>query len=286
MPRISMLLPVYNEERLLRYSLQSPIKYVDEIIVVDGSPWGPSTDGTKAIIDEFDKSYPGKIKYLSGVFSLPDGAWDESTHRNLGLQEVTGDFLMPHCGDMLYSEIDIIKLVQALNKFPERKIFYCLFIEFWLDYRHIRLYGGHAMEAWFPVPAISDIPIVSMDIVKEYERGPNLVLQDYNQEDFLFVPDAFRYHYGWISGFRGQVQKHIRNMTMGAWPEPEYDLRPQGESAIAKWAVKHVLSYPDMSCSFDYCGYIPVAETFTYLDGYEEVLAELKGKYGEAFLDD
>jgi len=35
-----MLLPVYNEGLLLKYSLEHPIKYVDEIVVLDGGLMG------------------------------------------------------------------------------------------------------------------------------------------------------------------------------------------------------------------------------------------------------
>ena len=75
--KISMLLPVYNEEIFLFHALHAPMQFVDQVVVVDGSPFGPSTDRTKEIIDVYDRQYPGIIEYFSGTFALEDGAWDE-----------------------------------------------------------------------------------------------------------------------------------------------------------------------------------------------------------------
>jgi len=283
MNKISMLMPVYNEEKFLFYSLENTLKYVNEAIIVDGSQYGPSTDKTKDIIDKFSELYPGKITYLSGTFAKEDGSWDESAQRNLGLSKVTGDFLMPHCGDMIYTNGDMARLFDAVDKFRDKKIFFCVFIEFWLDQRHIRMYKNQFMEEWFYGPAISDIPIVSRELINEYEGGPSLPLaRTVAPPDFLFVPSAYRYHYGWVTGFDGQVRKHIRNMSMGAW-EGELDIRHLGEKAIAKWAINHVLSYPDMTCCFDYCGDVPLRENLSYLDRHDETIEFYESKYGEGF---
>ena len=289
MKRISMLLPIYNEEEFLPYSLATTIDYVDEVIIVDGGPFGPSDDNTKAIIDSFDVIYPGKIQYYSGTFRLENGGWDESASRNLGLSKVTGDFLMPHCGDMIYTHEGMSRMIDALERFPDKEIIYCLFTEFWQDERYLRLYGGHAMEAWFPVQAISDIPIVSMSVVDKYMGGPSLCLnKSYTHGatngGFLYVPNVYRYHYGWISGFDKQVEKHIRNMTMGAWAEnSEMDIRDKGDMEIAKWAINHVINYKDNTCYFDYCGEIPIRPRFSYLDRYDKAITKYEALYGEGF---
>jgi len=291
MMKISMLLPVYNEEEFLTYSLATTIDYVDEVIIVDGGPFGPSDDKTHEIISGFDKIYPNKIKYFSGTFRFDNGGWDESASRNLGLSNVTGDFLMPHCGDMIYTHDGMARMVDAVNRYPDKKIIYCLFAEFWKDERYIRLYRGNAMEAWYPVMAISDMPIVSMDIIDKYIDGPHLHLNrslvpgsQESNDAFLYVPNVYRYHYGWISGFDKQVEKHIRNMTMGAWASnPEMDIRDKGDMEIAKWAINHVIGYKGEQCYFDYCGEIPLRKRFSYLDRHDETIAKYEALYGEGF---
>jgi hypothetical protein len=259
------------------------MRYVGEAIVVDGSPWGASTDDTANIIDDFDRRYPGKINYSSGTFALGNGSWDESAHRNLALSKVTGNILMPHCGDMIYTDEDMAKMVSTMDRFRDKKIIYCPFVEFWLDQQHIRMYQGHAMEAWYPVLAISDNNFVSMDIVSHYQDGPHLVLKEYEQKDFMFVHDASRYHYGWITGFGFQVRKHIRNMTMGAWAEHGVEILASGEDGIAKWAINHVLGYAESGCCYDYYKNPPIAGDYTYLSGYDETITEFEEKYGKGF---
>lgn len=281
--KISMLLPVYNEEKFLKYSLEFTLPHVDEAIIIDGSPWGASTDNSVKIIDDFDYKYPNKITYLSGTFALPDGAWDESAQRNLGLAKVTGDILMPHCGDMIYTEADMLKMIEAMEQFPEKRIIYCPFVEFWLDQKHIRLYTGCCMEAWLPVCANSDVNFLSMDIVGGFQDGPHTQFKPYTWQDFLYVPYAFRYHYGWVSGFERQVEKHIRIMTMGGWGEVFKEVKEGGERHIAAWAIKHTLSYPDMPCAFPYCGEVPIDKEFNYDNRKNETLAMYEGKYGKEF---
>lgn len=283
MHKISMLLPVYNEEQFLRESLRNTMPFVDEAIVVDGSPWGASTDDTADIIDDFDRLYPGKINYSSGTFVKEDGAWDESAHRNLALSKVTGNILMPHCGDMIYTAEGMAKMVSAMDAFRDKKIIFCPFVEFWLDQQHVRMYGGYAMEAWYPVLAISDNNFVSMDIVSHYQDGPHLVLKDFDHKDFLYLHDVSRYHYGWITGFGFQVRKHVRNMTMGAWAGSDEELDASDEEGIAKWAINHVLKYPDSGCSFDYYGRPPIYGDYTYLTGYDEEMMAFEEKFGEGF---
>lgn len=286
-PGISMLLPVYNEERMLFHSLRSTIEFVDQVVVVDGSPFGPSTDRTGDILAFFSRQYPDKIDYLSGTFRLENGGWDEGAQRNLGLAKVDGDYLMPHCGDMVYGFEDMRKMVEAITMFPHRRIAYCPFIEFWIDTQHIRLYRGFAMEGGFVAPAISDINFVSMELVVEYRGGPHLVLNEWSVTDMLYVPSAFRYHYGWILGFDTQVRKQYRRMKMGAWANsPDLDLQHEPDEVIVKWAINHVLDYPKMGCNFDYYGEVPTKDCLTYLDNKDETLAFYEEKYGEGFWHD
>ena len=293
--KISMLLPIYNEEKFLSYSLENTIPSVDEVIIIDGSPWGVSTDNSLNIIDDFHHKYPNKIKYFSGTFALPvensdeigDGAWDESAQRNLGLSKVSGDILMPHCGDMIYAETDMLKMIEAMERFPDAKIIYCPFVEFWIDQKHIRLYTDSCLESCLPVCANSDVNFLSMDIVVGYFDGSKgMQIMPYTWQDFLYVPYAFRYHYGWVSGFDREVEKHIRAMILGCWEETFKEVKEGGERHIAAWAIKHTLSYPDIPCAFPYCGEVPIAKEFSYDDRKDETLAMYEEKYGKQFWEE
>jgi glycosyltransferase involved in cell wall biosynthesis len=287
--KLSMLLPVLNEGQLLEANLETTLPYVDEAIIVDGGPEGPSTDDTASIVEQFSKVHPGKITYLSDTFDLGDTTWDESKQRNLGLSKVTGDFLMPHCGDMIYDEEDMARLREAVDKYSDKKIFFCFFLEFWLNINHLRLYRApESFNAWFPVPQIGDIPILSMELELYYENGPCLhfnhsLLTNY---DFLYIHKVTRFHYGWITPFEKQVAKHVRNIKQGEWAEHGEQLKAKGEAAIYAWAVNHVLSYEGLDCKYVYTGMQPKQlqdREFSYLDGYEETIVKYEDKFGKNF---
>lgn len=287
--KISMLLPVYNEGLLLSYSLQATLPYVDEAIIINGSQWGPSTDETKHIIDTYISQYGKKIKYYEGTFVKEDGSWDETAQRNKGLSKVTGDFLMPHCGDMIYDEADIIKMREAVDKFPDKKIYHCFFLEFFCDTNHIRLYrDARHFASWFPVPVIGDIPVLSMSLNPYYENGPQLRINedDLIPSDFVYVHNAVRYHYGWVKPFEAQVEKHVRNVQLRQWGEHGEALLQHGEKAIYIWAINHVLEYDRMTCKHAFVGEQPRImnnKHFSYLVDYDSTIKKYEKRFGEKF---
>ncbi len=289
---IALVMPVYNEEDMLGRSLCDPLKYVDEAIIIDGSPNGPSTDGTRQIIAEYEAQYPGKIKYLSGTFQMADGSWDESTARNLTLANVNSDFMITHCGDMIYGNRDIEILCEAIRDYPEKKVFYCWFLEFWLSQSQIRLYPYQDFgdKTRFVFPTIGDINAVAMDSSIHYEGGPHIQLPDhyFDNTNHLPLPNINRYHYGWISGFLKQVEKHYRNITMGQWGEEKEGLRNSSPEKIMAWSIDHVLSYPGMGCGYPYTGDSPevmkVVE-WTYNSGLDEGLKSIMERFDSSLYD-
>ena len=64
MPKVSVIVPVYNVEKYIEKSLKSLVKQtledIEIIIVNDGS-----TDNSEMIIKKYIKKYPNKIVYLT-----------------------------------------------------------------------------------------------------------------------------------------------------------------------------------------------------------------------------
>jgi glycosyltransferase involved in cell wall biosynthesis len=57
--KVSVVIPVYNEERFLRQALESVVEQVDCVIIGDNA----STDGTEAICREFAEKYPHVVYF-------------------------------------------------------------------------------------------------------------------------------------------------------------------------------------------------------------------------------
>lgn len=133
MKKISAIVLVYNEERLIELCLKQFEPYVDEIIVIDGSSKGPSTDNTAEIVKGFDK-----VKYLSGTYKTRSEAWDIAAQKNHGINEATGDIILFVSADMLFYDFEYFN--DIIRKEEDGKVFFCPTIEFWNDTKHIRLY--------------------------------------------------------------------------------------------------------------------------------------------------
>ncbi len=86
MPKISVIVPVYNSEKYLKKCLDSilgqTMQDFEIIIVNDGSP-----DRSQDIIDSYVEQYPDKIKKF-----YQENA-GQSAARNRGLLEATGEFI-------------------------------------------------------------------------------------------------------------------------------------------------------------------------------------------------
>ncbi|QOW11335.1 glycosyltransferase family 2 protein [Kaistella flava (ex Peng et al. 2021)] len=86
MPKVSIIVPVYQVEKYLRKCLDSlvnqTLEEIEILVINDGSP-----DDSQLIIDEFQEQYPLKIK----SFLKENGGLSDA--RNFGLDKSTGEFI-------------------------------------------------------------------------------------------------------------------------------------------------------------------------------------------------
>lgn len=86
MPKVSVIVPVYNTEKYLHKCLDSLVNQtlddIEIVIVNDGSK-----DSSPEIIKEYMEKYPGKFSYASQENS------GQAVARNKGVQMATGDFI-------------------------------------------------------------------------------------------------------------------------------------------------------------------------------------------------
>jgi dolichol-phosphate mannosyltransferase len=109
MKKISIVIPVFNEEKTVGtilkkvLSVKLPIKYVEYIVVDDGS-----TDRSKVIIKSLKSR---KLKLYSHKKNLGKGAAVRT-----GLKHATGDYLIIQDADLEYNPKDIPKLLLAVTE--------------------------------------------------------------------------------------------------------------------------------------------------------------------------
>lgn len=107
MPKVSIVIPVYNGENYLRDAIESAINQTYEncevIVVNDGS-----TDGGKTA--EIAKSYGKKIIYCE----KPNGG--VATAVNMGIKMMTGEYFAWLSHDDMFKEDKIEKQIEAIKK--------------------------------------------------------------------------------------------------------------------------------------------------------------------------
>jgi len=110
--KVSIIMPVFNAEKYLGDSLNSIVQQsigVEnlEVIIVNDA----STDSSKSIIDEFSNKYPSfKAIHLEKNTGGPFGP------RNVGLKQVTSDYVMFLDADDTYTETACEVLYDAISK--------------------------------------------------------------------------------------------------------------------------------------------------------------------------
>lgn len=86
MPKVSVIMPVYNSSQFIAEAIESAINqtYKDlEIIVIDDG----STDSTSAIVGKYVKQYSGRVRYFYQSNCGPAAA------RNRGIKEAGGEYM-------------------------------------------------------------------------------------------------------------------------------------------------------------------------------------------------
>src|SRR5690349_18210133 len=113
--KLSVIVPVFNEEKTIQTILQRLIKTrsISEIIVVNDG----STDKTGKIITRFAKKHPRKIK----AFTKKNGGKGSAVV--LGLKKVKGDYVLIQDADLEYDPRDIKTLLKPVKE-KKAKVIY------------------------------------------------------------------------------------------------------------------------------------------------------------------
>lgn len=118
LPHISVVVPTYNRERLLREALDSiaaqqlPRPVGVEVVVVDDG----STDGTRAVMERLVAEHPDELIYLHQERQGPAAA------RNLGLHHARGRFLAFLDSDDLWLPDKLATELDLFQRHPEAEV--------------------------------------------------------------------------------------------------------------------------------------------------------------------
>lgn len=126
----------YNEEWIIKCSLKSIYEHVDEIIVIDGSPYGQSTDKTVQIA----KSIGPKVKVFSGTFKDPNGLDPEKIQRQALLDRMEkgrNNWYIIQDADEVWDDENIQRLINHLHSSDKRTMIFAYpHIQFMKDCWH------------------------------------------------------------------------------------------------------------------------------------------------------
>lgn len=251
--------------------------FVDEIVIVDGGPQGPSTDGTAEIISAMGD----KVVHEKGKFATPSGSWDSGRQRNTGLARATGDVVVFVSADMFFSNMGLLR--KAIDESSdEEEVFFCSTLEFWLNMEKLRLYTADSSALAVPAPILQVVAVKS-SLAPYFDASGKLCLDDAEAECRLEIPQTFKFHTGWIRPFADQVAKHIGHVEQGLWGENGQKLLNAGRMELERWAITHVLSYRQIF-SIDFYGDIPkelAGLDLDYSKGYKAVLERFEANYGD-----
>ena len=120
MPKVSIIVPVYNVERYIVRSMDSlvnqTLKDIEIIVVNDGS-----TDNSKKLIEIYQEKYPNKIKLVD----KENGGLSDA--RNYGIPHATGEYIAFLDSDD-YVELDTYEKMYNKAKEDDSDLVECDFI--------------------------------------------------------------------------------------------------------------------------------------------------------------
>jgi hypothetical protein len=274
-------MPVFNEEKLMPSVLPNILPHVDELVIVDGGPQGPSTDRTSEIIRDTGGE---KVVYRSGKYVLPDGAWDCATQKNTGLSLCSGDIVLLLSADMLFYNLEFLAEILRTNE--SHKLFFVPTMEFWLDTSSIRLYSPDGDYLTVPSQILQPVAF-SKTIRPVYQTDAALRIQEIRLDQRLLVPSTTKYHLGWIRSFPQQVAKHICHVQQHRWGDHGENLLRGEKRDLELWAILHVLSYRSIPHVPIQCNLPKEMESLMdmkFNDGSERVMQDFEQEYGISVL--
>jgi glycosyltransferase involved in cell wall biosynthesis len=231
---VTACLITYNEAYWLERTLPGMVAGADRLVIIDGGPFGPSDDGSQAIIRRHLRR-PGDV-YERGQFGgeTDAGNWD-IVMRNRYLRYVETSHILLIDADEAYLPEDWAKLREYAEKGVAGVLY--SYIHFYMDDKH-RLAGGfwdapcHHFTCFRPEFRYMDISTV----LRRPDRTPVIAGMPFDATITLF-------HYNRMSPpevYRAKQAKFWRRSDGGGISPEEYARR------LAGWKDDRQLDNPEV----------------------------------------
>lgn len=126
--RLSLIVPVLNEETFVPLYLESAAAYADEIVIVDGG----STDRTVSLIESYQETLPIRLFHMHQTGLPYSDDWNESRVRNFLIEQASGDWIMNLDIDEILDDCFRERLHTLMER-TDADIFQFPFVNFWGD---------------------------------------------------------------------------------------------------------------------------------------------------------
>ena len=192
--RISVGMLAYNASPLIEAAIRSVYAFADEIIVVDGSAHGPSTDNTLALAT----GVGSKVHAVSGTFVKPNGSWDEKGQRQtyIDMMKKGSDcWCLVHDSDEIFGRPQLLLLLEKLfTASPDTMLISYPFIHFWKNIHQVRVDGPWSAPRGVGTFRLTPgVRMLTFELVGEREKeGWQLQKAPVR----INCTDVFAYHYG------------------------------------------------------------------------------------------
>lgn len=140
--KLSVIVPVLNEEAFVPLYIESVGMFADEIIIVDGG----STDLTLDHIKRLQNHYPIRLFTMQQTGMPYTEDWNESYVRNFLIDKASGDWIMNLDVDEIMDD-RIIDLLPDLMRAEDVDVYQFPFVNFWRDPWTIRI-NSPGDERW------------------------------------------------------------------------------------------------------------------------------------------
>ncbi|MDR1478733.1 MAG: glycosyltransferase family 2 protein [Planctomycetaceae bacterium] len=175
--QVTVVIPVYNEIRFIRRTLESIINEADEILISDFG----STDGTLDVLEEFVSKYP-KVIYANHK------DWQFSDRMNWFFQNAHGKYVRLIGGHDMVSSGSTKSMTALLENNPDAVMVfskYCIYLN--QDYTFNSFYFMAKENA---IPFASDSPFVRVQATANHFCLPSIYYGLYKKDVYF---DAFNF---------------------------------------------------------------------------------------------